>query len=340
MVKKLFPRIFPRWFSHSKTPVKKHGTPPPVVLLPFAELDFLIGTYNREGRAPDVFCLGDSVWERLSRDDVDQRNMGQLLSDSLKHVLDVVSISHSAYNLRIYLNFIKTLEIMRNRPKYIVLPINLRSFSPQWFMNPLWQFERENEILKELCRNPAMNLPMIEQVIEYPGLYNEFDKMPVNYPLLEYRTVQEFRKIIASVPSTDEEVFQRLRQIFIFHYMHPLVTGHPLLNHLDEALWKLSEMNINAFVYITPINHQAGARFCGDEFSSQVSLNITRVNEVINRHLPNGMLRFIDYGALLGSEYFFNLDNATEHLNENGRKILVEHMVKELISLMDERKGK
>ena len=334
MIKNMLSRFF-----QGKPPATAQEPPIPASLMPFPELKFLIETYNQMAQPPAVFCMGDSVWKRLSREDVDSRNVGQMLGDSLKHITEIAFISHSAYNLRIYLNFIKALAVMRNRPKYVVLPINLRSFSPQWFLNPLWQFELENQVLQDYCFNPEMDIPVIEPVVEYSGIYRKFDETTVKFPLSDYQTIREFRKQIASVPGNDDDAFQRLRQIFIFHYMHPLAEEHPLLKCLNEALQKISDMNIKTFVYITPINHQAGLRFCGEEFSTQVAINMGLIRAVINRHQSNGMIHYKNYGMLLGSEYFFNLDNATEHLNEHGRKILVENMKKEFISLMDGMKG-
>lgn len=334
MMKNLFSRIFHNQRSQSEQRVEQK-MPAGIDLPPFPELTYLIGTYDRESHAPDVFCMGDSVWERLSRDDVDQRNIGQMLRDALHNTLDVAFITHSAYNLRIYLNLIKALERMKNRPGYMVLPINLRSFSPQWFLNPLWQFARENQVLEEYYASPEMNIPVIEPVVEYPGLYNSFDATPVNYPLSEFKTVREFRELIASVPVEEEHIFFRIRQIFVFHYMHPLVETHPLLQYLDEALRRLAEMKTKTFVYITPINHQAGLRFCGEDFLTRVALNTRTVYEVVARHQVEGLPVCKDYGTLLPSEYFFHPDNATEHLNESGRHILVEQLKSELISMME-----
>jgi hypothetical protein len=108
-----------------------------------------------------------------------------------------------------------------------------------------------------------------------------------------------------------------------------------LLQYLDEALQRLVEMKIKTFVYITPINHQAGLRFCGEGFLTRVALNARRVYDVVACRQAEGLLAYKDYGTLLQSEYFFNLDNATEHLNENGRHILVEQLKNEIISLME-----
>jgi hypothetical protein len=99
-MKNLFSRIFHNQRSQSEQLVEQK-MPASVDLQPFPELTYLIRTYNREGDAPDVLCMGDSVWERLSRDDVDQRNIGQILRDALQNTLAVAFISHSAYNLRI-----------------------------------------------------------------------------------------------------------------------------------------------------------------------------------------------------------------------------------------------
>lgn len=312
---------------------KEQKTLPPSDKLPYPELNFLIDTFEKADCGPDLFCLGDSVWERLSREDVDQRNIGQMLQDRLQGTMKVVSLSHSAYNLKIFCNLIKALERMRNRPEFLVLPINLRSFSPQWYLNPLWQFEKENRILEEFCINPKMTIPVISPVIEHAGIYNAFNATVVNYPLSNYKTVGEFRELVASVPTNEKQVFMRHQQIFIFHYTHPLSTGHPLLFFLISALMKLAEMKIKTFVYITPINYQAGVRFCGEKFLEQTISNVRVIDEVISGTQEKGHIIYSDFSLILPSNYFFNIDNATEHLNERGRQFLSERIKEKIISM-------
>jgi len=307
-------------------------------LHPFPELTCLIDNFNKQDVVPDLLCFGDSVWERLSYTDLDRRTVAEMLNDRLNDYMKVVAISHSAYNMRTYLGLIKALEKMRGRPKYVVLPVNLRSFSPQWFLNPLWQFKHENQVLEEYYANPEMKIPVIVPVAEERGFYDEFNKTLVYYPLSEYRTIREFREVIAIDPVDEAHAFARLRQIFIFHYMHQLTSEHLLIQCLDEILRRLVDMDIETLVYITPINYQAGVRFCGNDFSKQIGINSGLVYDVIRNYFGD-RVRYRDLGCLLSSDYFFGLDNATEHLNEKGRSMLIEQLAAELILMMNERKA-
>jgi hypothetical protein len=175
-----------------------------------------------------------------------------------------------------------------------------------------------------------MSIPAVETISEHPGLFDAFDAIPADYPLSEFKTLGEFRKLIASKPVDEMQASFRLGQIFLFHYMHPLASNHPLLQDLGEIFQRLALMKIKAFVYVTPINHQAGKRFWNSDFSTQVSLNVSTISECVSRHQGLAKINFKDYSTLLSSEYFFHADNATEHLNENGRVILVERIASEL----------
>jgi hypothetical protein len=337
-IKNLYLCIVHNLFLPSRQKLNQEVSPDSISMA-FPELMLLTRTYDQAVPVPEILCLGDSVWERLSREDLDQRSIGQMLQENLPPTKKTISISHSAYNLRIFLGFIRAIEKMRSRPQCVILPINLRSFSPQWFLNPLLQFACENQLLEEYCINPKISIPIIKPIREHPGLFNSFDSTSVDYPNSEYKTLGEFRELVASKPADEAQSFFRLSQIFLFHYMHPLVQNHPLLQALDDILQKLTLMEIKTIIYITPINYQAGLRFTGKDFLSRVALNIKMIYESVARSKADGKIDYRDYSTLLSSECFFSLDNATEHLNERGRKILVEQLTKDLVLSMDLRKG-
>src|SRR5688500_14215929 len=100
----------------------------------------LVTNYNDKNReAPEILIFGDSVMERVADDDVDRRPLHQMIKDSLLPRYHCISISYSAYNPKIYYYFVKSLEKLKKYPKIIVLPINIRAFSPQWDLRPHWQ---------------------------------------------------------------------------------------------------------------------------------------------------------------------------------------------------------
>jgi hypothetical protein len=120
---------------------------------PYPELTQLIELFNSAKPTPEVLYLGDSVVERISKYDVDTRTLGTMVGDCLQGKLSVAYIAHSAYHLRIFYGFIQVIKTLKRRPHVIILPINLRSFSPQWDLNPVWQLEPErlSKVLEAKC---------------------------------------------------------------------------------------------------------------------------------------------------------------------------------------------
>ncbi|MCQ3980256.1 MAG: hypothetical protein DPW09_43130, partial [Anaerolineae bacterium] len=56
-------------------------------------------------------------------------------------------VAHPAYQLDLYERYVNYLVEHKSQVKTIIIPINMRSFSPEWDLRPTYQFEREKTIL-------------------------------------------------------------------------------------------------------------------------------------------------------------------------------------------------
>lgn len=291
---------------------------------PYSEFVRLFNFYNGSNKAPEVLFLGDSVAERVSWNDVDKRTLSNMLSVKLKGISDIAAISYGGFTLKVFYYFLLGLEKMKCKPQFVVLPINMRNFSPQWDLEPQWQFttviEQINTFLKSSSDVPSVHRIKTESLT--PDAYNEFDSVSVDYSLSSLDKIGQFRLLINSTPDTEEQRKFRLRQIFIFHYTNILRPEHPKLFFLLEAIKILKRMKIPFLAYITPLNIKAGVVFAGKSFSDILRVNVQTVLDLINPYCVNGQGCVENWSEYLGQEYFFHPDNATEHLNEMGRDIL------------------
>ena len=79
----------------------------------------------------EIIFFGDSTMGALGRNDRDKRPIGKMLEDRLKEKVSM--IAGSAYSMEIYHAFCTYLKAHAERlPRWIIIPINLRSFSPVW----------------------------------------------------------------------------------------------------------------------------------------------------------------------------------------------------------------
>jgi hypothetical protein len=310
----------------------------PLLPKPYPELAKLVSNYDSRRKAAEVLYLGDSVLERISWNDGDNRTLDRMLAGRLAGRKRLLCISHSAYHLKVFYHLLHILKRTRQKPELVIVPINMRSFSPQWDLNPAWQFDEEIDVLKKYSKTPGMKIPVLGKPVDSVPLTGAEKLMEVKYPFTELNRLGEFYDLIKSNPSMEDEKRQRKKQIYIFHYLHPLSATHPKLQALPMIMELLRELHIGLLVYVTPINYQGGARFIGEGFIDVLRANIGVARDLIAQFTGRDAFRFLDLSEALSSEYFFHPDEATEHLNQDGRAQLAEKIANEIF-LMDVQKN-
>lgn len=294
----------------------------------------LVKLYGRHGVSPELLFLGDSVSERISMYDSDKRNLYEMTADMLKGTSSGC-ISYSAYHIGIYYLLIEALRYLNNRPSFIIMPVNLRSFSPQWDMNPLFQCASHMRNIKSIILKTRKDVAL-EYFDDPPNSVYRFLNTRVDYPLTSCKKIADFMDIIYRHAGTDEARDNRYKQLFIFHYLYPLRFDHPKLLQLEKIISLIRDMGIKLFLYITPVNYKAGLKYVGNEFQDGLS----RTLSTIKSHLINipaagvvnefdsceDILNFQDLSTILDPDYFFNEHESTEHLNEKGREVVAKHI--------------
>jgi hypothetical protein len=91
---------------------------------------------------PEISMFGDSVAERVSRNDSDKRSLAQMVSENVAP-RTFMALTRSAHQPDIYEPLIRAMLLQPRRPRVLIVPVNLRSFSPQWMLSPDWHFAQE-----------------------------------------------------------------------------------------------------------------------------------------------------------------------------------------------------
>lgn len=292
----------------------------------YPELQALIRNFNSLN-PPDIIYFGDSVLLRTSNTDIDNSTLDQIFARKINNEYKVVSLAHTAYHMLIYLELVRVFNRMSHNPKIVFLPINLRSFSPQWDYHPSWQFWDEIKVTRSYWMKLKQST-IFEDNKEVPNkvIFWLYDSMPVYYSDTGLKTIGYFRNIIKNKSQNEIRKAYRLQNIFRFHYMHKLVVSHPRLRAFIEILKILNEMGVYVVTYVTPINWQAGEKYLEGKFINGVKSNIELIKTQIDSACLTSMTKFSDFSLLLDSDCFFNNDDPTEHLNEKGRDILTDYL--------------
>jgi hypothetical protein len=284
--------------------------------------------------SPVTLFLGDSTLQAISNHDNDRRCLGEMLDEAVPCQLGLARISRDGYHPGIFWMITHTLAALKRFPKYIVLPINMRSFSPQWDLHPVHQHVREVvEIRDWLGRSgyAANELKGIDQQTSN----DDYLSTRVNYPLTDLTRIEQFIRIELSRPKTDKEKHERWRQLFIFNQLHPLAPTHRKFCMIEKAVQMLRLGGVRLLCYITPINVEAGERFVGLEFKrlfqKNVALTVGRLQQA-----GGDKIRIYDWSMCFGSNRFTFAEDRSEHLNQYGRLQLTRMIVE---SLLDASKG-
>ncbi|MCB9111296.1 MAG: hypothetical protein H6634_08600 [Anaerolineales bacterium] len=308
---------------------------------PFPEFETLLVNFNKEDNfSPAILYFGDSVLLRISREDVQKDTLDQMLANKVKNKYSILSIAHTAYHMLVYRGFIRILQSTLFRPKIVILPINLRSFSPQWDFNPAWQFQNEIQTLESYRTTASTKVVPSDKLRSDSWLYKLYDLILINYPIVGCKFIGYFRKIIRSVPENESQYRSRLMNIFIFHYFFPLAENHLKLIALGESLKLLRDLKVAVVAYVTPINWQAGVKYVGNDFIEMIKMNINVVSDTVFSYYGKDNIKFADLSMILDSSSFFSEDNATEHLNQEGREILssrIENIILGIEDIQDTR---
>jgi len=287
---------------------------------------------------PLHLIFGDSVALRVADDETCKETLEDLVLAELGRDA-ALCLSHSAYHSQVFCLFCNALAGLRHRPLSVVLPINLRSFSPSWDLHPDYQFLWETATLDDFARGSK---ELREPIESTPIAKAVFQAVPLHLPSGNIRPIGDFLEVIASRIDESSGVAwnHRMRDIFIFHYFYNLYPAHRKLRYFGSALKTLLRSGIGVGLYATPINCRAGVKYVGGPFEKCVSSNLTIIktylrsfgveaistSELTKRaRNPKGPV-FLDLAFQCDESDFFTPHNPTEHLRAAARKNLAENI--------------
>jgi hypothetical protein len=294
-------------------------------------LEIIMSLQSKYSGKLDVLLFGDSVTERISSNDRDQRNIGEMLRDAINQDMNFYSMSFSAYNMEIFYLITLTLQYMHFKIKKIIIPINLRSFSSQWQNNPLFKCSLHIRQITGFLREQGCDGN--DHLIMPSKSIKSFLKEKVSYPIVSYQTNKEFLDKIRDKENSPDQEFERRKTIFIYNYMYNLSPMNPRLLLIKEICSVASSLDAQLIFYITPINIEGGESYVGEDFVKTIDANIKILHDQFThvKKCTGLYARLYDYSRSFDSSFFFNKYEATEHLNENGRAAITENLAKALL---------
>ncbi len=281
---------------------------------------------------PDVIYLSDSTNAWIDGHDEDRRPISAMLDELLADA-SVASVERGAYHAQVYEAFVDLIISRNLQPRAVIVPINLRSFSPEWDPRPEYQFENSKHHIRHADDTVALGLGPVQQMLRLSETtyvsQHEYKQLPVFRGAEIVGRVLEFDN-----PSYDSQVTDdRTLNKFIFHYMYPLDQQHRKLTSLKRIAEKAKLARLNVVFYITPIDIETGEKHLPNEFRQHVASNVDIVLNTLKEHRP----RVLNLALSLPPDGFSWDKYPNEHMKECGRKLVARELAQVMHQALDFR---
>ena len=296
------------------------------VVEPSPPLVTLAEAFGGDHEPPEVLLLGDSSSLFVSRFDVSRRPLLEITARRLAPLRTCV-VAHFGWHLGVHRGIVQAVASLPCRPRVVVLPVNLRQFSPQWAENPNFQFTDLMRAAVDFSVDPSGGVPAVPP---FPrgdltrgqnadaDAWGRFRSVRVPCAWRSQETIGDHLDLIVTSPADATARSQRLRDVFAFHW---LPGDKPERVHaLGDAVRIAESFGARVVVQLSPINCDAGTRFIGAPFEDLIAQRIDDVTRVC-RDAVRDRDQFVleDLTHLLPSERFFYEADPTEHYDEIGR---------------------
>lgn len=275
---------------------------------------------NNDKDPLDILIFGDSVMSITSDSDVNRETLCEMLRSRLGSKYRVSAIHNLGFHMGIFYCALKAMILLNRVPSTIILPINIRSFSPMWDFRDDIQYDKLIKELIEYLRNEGYDLGNIYGV-DKGVTYDEYMDCIGSYRGYGTEKNSKFIAWVSRKAKDEDEFSKRYKYIFIWHYMYELLVENRKFKLMEELIKLIKRYNIKLLAYATPMNYLAGKKYVGDSFTKNYKLNSNMVEECFKKY-TSSLIYYWDYSFLFEPKYFLHENGTSEHLNEKGRRIL------------------
>src|SRR5260221_6810415 len=271
----------------------------------------------------DIVYFGDSVIGHIAISNKNHNAMPQLLQNKL-FPLSVGTIDHGSYSTIVYDAFTTYMQKTKYSPHYIIVPIKLRSFSPDWEYFPPFQFEQE---IGSATTKDSLLYPFASFISAYKGsismTLDQFKRLPVVYENKKVGIIGDFDN-----PTFLEYSEKHQKEKMLLYYLYTLSKKDAYIQSLQHIAQKYSHTKPHVLFYITPVDYQTGEKYFDKPFTNQVRKNAA----VILNALSEKHALVLDLSLSLPHDDFDwkNEVYINEHLNQTGREFVVNQLFKQI----------
>lgn len=261
---------------------------------------------------PQAIYLGDSTIGCIHVSDEDRRATTQMLN-ALLESRQVAGYAHAAHHAEVYELMVERILSSDHPPQVIILPVNLRSFSPVWDGDPAAQTAViEHQMLLESSRWRRAAEPFFRAfgIAQPPaGDRRGYMNQPVFCGSKQVGRLADFRN-------------GTLDQQLLLNYQYQLKPSHRKVRAFQRMAARAREAGVQLVLYVTPIDLQAASDTVRAPLARQVDHNV----EVLREALARQPVLLVDLSRRLDSQHFHYDRHVNEHLKDDGRTFVARKL--------------
>ena len=257
----------------------------------------------------DIIYFGDSVIRSYSETDSIKKSIVEIINDSLN--IDIHDLSNFGSSPIIFNEYIKYLLRNNIYPKLIIVPLNLRIFSPlDENIDLRWRISLINEL---------RGCPIPFDVYNFNSKNLKLDySEPVETPSNGNLSLEKWDRIKIS----------NLKKSYIEKYFQTIDNDNKNFQSYVEMTELLIKNKIDFIYYFTPINGNVSTVLENDFFLKRIAQNKQKIKSVLENEFNKN---FIDLSLAIESSLFTSKGEPDEHLNFLGRKLVAEKVVHKIL---------
>jgi hypothetical protein len=290
----------------------------------------LLVRYN--AAAPKIGFFGDSTIRAISACERDTNGIDDMLAVATGWT--VTTLAGAGYTPLQWSSLASLFATTRHKPRVVVFPINLRSYSTGWGANPAWQFGPQRQYVRilsgELTAIPQFVLDSVLTSTDADTevmMNTEISAMGHHYGSLATLAGRaEGVPLDLECRGDPAPYHDALKAKFTLNYMFDLAADHPLLGSLQAFVDELASHDIAMAAYLVPINVAEGNARVGPDFAQAIRHN----KAIVTAALARARVPYVDLTEALPAENFADRGCACEHLAASGRKAVAARIAEML----------
>ncbi len=277
----------------------------------------------------NIIYFGDSTLITTSAGDTDKRSIDTMLF-SIMPQYSIQPIIHSSYHQDLFAKF-SSIIARKNKNKFVIIPINMRSFAAAWDQNSSYQF-REHVLYLENYYNPFV-YPFLPFLVNF-HYFNLYPEVPSNPDV--YLCKPGYENILkeANNPANKNDFDTRMKGFLIDDYLYIFPENHRKLTSILSSADSFKNSDVTPIFYFTPIDFKTGEKYLGKEFTECLKKN----TDLVVSKLKEKNVIVLDLSVSQDSKDFSwqNIGFINEHLSESGRMFVAQSLKNAIMSYSNE----